>query len=96
MAVTKSQIIQKIAEDAGISKVQAKAALDSLVAQVYKGAKATEGITIPGIGKLIKVQRKARTARNPATGEQIKIKAGKVLKFRIAKAAKDAVLGAKK
>ena len=70
--------------------------MDSLVGQVYKGAKAPEGITIPGIGKLIKVQRKARTARNPATGEQIKIKAGKVLKFRIAKAAKDAVLGAKK
>lgn len=96
MAITKSQIITKIAEDAGISKVQAKAALESLVAQVYKGAKVKEGITIPGIGKLIKVHRKARVARNPSTGEQIKIKAGQVLKFRIAKAAKDAVLPAKK
>ncbi len=96
MAVTKTEIIAKIADDAGINKVQAKAALESLVAQVYKGAKSTDGITIPGIGKLIKVHRKARTARNPATGETIKIKAGKVLKFRIAKAAKDAVLPPKK
>ncbi len=62
----------------------------------YKGAKSADGFTIPGIGKLIKVQRKARMGRNPATGEAIKIKAKKVLKFRIAKAAKDAVLGVKK
>lgn len=89
---TKAQIITKIAEDAGITKVQATTALTSLVDMTYKGAKTAEGFTIPGIGKLIKVQRKARTGRNPATGETIKIKAKKVLKFRIAKAAKDAVL----
>ncbi len=90
-AATKSQIIATIADDAGISKVQAKAALESLIAQAYKGAK--DGFTIPGLGKLIKVQRAARMGRNPATGETIKIKAKKVLKFRIAKAAKDAILG---
>ena len=89
---TKAQIIAKIAEDAQITKKQATDALASLVDMAYKGAKGVDGFTIPGIGKLIKVQRKARTGRNPATGETIKIKAKKVLKFRIAKAAKDAVL----
>lgn len=89
---TKAQIIAQIAEDAQITKVQATAALASIVDMTYKGAKAVEGFTIPGIGKLIKVQRKARMGRNPATGEAIKIKAKKTLKFRIAKAAKDAVL----
>ena len=69
-------------------------ARESLAALAYKGAK--DGFTIPGIGKLVKVRRKARMGRNPATGESIKIPAKTVLKFRIAKAAKDAVLPAKK
>jgi DNA-binding protein HU-beta len=57
----------------------------------YKGAK--DGFTVPGLGKLVLVNRKARMGRNPATGEVIKIKAKKVVKFRVAKAAKDAILG---
>ena len=73
---------------------QAATALESLVATAYKEAK--NGFTVPGLGKLVVVDRKARIGRNPATGEQIKIKAKKVLKFRVAKAAKDACLGAKK
>jgi len=89
-AATKSQIIAQIAEDADISKVQAKAALDSLVSQAYNGAK--DGFTVPGLGKLVKVDRAARMGRNPATGETIQIAAKTVLKFRIAKAAKDAIL----
>jgi len=89
-AKTKSEIIAKIAEDAGINKVQAKAAVESLVQQAYKGAK--DGFTVPGLGKIIKQKRKARIGRNPATGESIKIPAKTVLKFRIAKAAKDAIL----
>jgi DNA-binding protein HU-beta len=89
-AATKSQIIAKIADDAGVSKVQAKAALESLIEQAYKGAK--DGFTVPGLGKLVKVNRKARMGRNPATGETIQIAAKTVLKFRIAKAAKDAIL----
>ena len=60
----------------------------------YKEAKV--GFTIPGLGKLVVVNRKARMGRNPATGEQIKIPAKRVLKFRIAKAAKDAITPAKK
>jgi DNA-binding protein HU-beta len=88
---SKSQIITEIAEDAEITKAQAKAALESLVNQAYEGAE--EGFTIPGLGKLVKQDRAARTGRNPATNESITIPARTVLKFRIAKAAKDAVLG---
>jgi DNA-binding protein HU-beta len=94
-AATKADIIAKIADDAGITKVQAKAALESLTTQVYKGAKSKDGFTVPGIGKLIKHRRKARKGHNPATGEQIKIPAKTILKFRVAKAATDAVVGKK-
>ena len=59
----------------------------------YKNAK--NGFTVPGLGKLVLVNRKARMGRNPATGAVIKIAAKKVVKFRVAKAAKDAILGAK-
>ena len=89
-AMTKSEIVAKVAEAAEISKKQSKAAIEGLVALAYKGA--ANGFTIPGLGKLVKVQRKARKGRNPATGETINIPAKTVLKFRIAKAAKDAVL----
>ena len=87
---TKSEIIAGIADAASIEKKQAKAALEALAQMAYKGAK--NGFTIPGLGKLVVVRRKARMGRNPATGEKIRIPAKKVLKFRIAKAAKDAVL----
>ena len=92
-AMTKSQIITKLAEDSEITKKQAAAVLASLADLAYKKAK--DGFTVPGIGKLVLVQRKARMGRNPATGETIKIAAKKVVKFRVAKAAKDAILGAK-
>ena len=88
--MTKSQLIMAISEKAEISKVQAKAALEALAALAYEGAE--DGFTIPGIGKLVKVERAARSGRNPATGDTIEIPAKTVLKFRIAKAAKDAVL----
>jgi DNA-binding protein HU-beta len=89
---TKAQIIAKLAEDVNLSKKDAAAALESIVQMAYKGAKSKDGFTVPGIGKLIKQRRKARMGRNPATGEAIKIKAKTVLKFRIAKAAKDAII----
>ncbi len=89
-AKTKSQIIAQVAEDAEISKKEAVAALESLATQAYKGAK--DGFTVPGLGKIVKQRRKARMGRNPQTGEAIKIPAKTVLKFRIAKAAKDAIL----
>lgn len=93
-ALTKSQVVGGVAEKVGLTKKQAAEAIDTLVAMAYKGAK--DSFTIPGLGKLVLVQRKARMGRNPATGETIKIAAKKVVKFRVAKAAKDAILGAKK
>jgi len=92
-ALTKSQVISSIAETVGISKKQAGEVIETLVALAYKNAK--NSLTLPGLGKLVLVNRKARIGRNPATGEQIKIPAKRVVKFRVAKAAKDAILGAK-
>ena len=92
-AMTKSQFVAKLAEKAAISKKAAVEILDFIAQTAYKEAKNT--FTLPGLGKLVLVQRKARMGRNPATGETIKIKAKKVVKFRVAKAAKDAILGAK-
>lgn len=89
-AMTKSQIMASLAESNEVTKKAAVEFVDSLVQLAYKEAK--KGFTIPGLGKLVLVNRKARMGRNPATGEAIKIPAKKVLKFRIAKAAKDAVL----
>ena len=94
--MTKTQIITEIAEKADLTKVQAKTALEALTELAYKQAKL--GFTIPGIGKLVIKKTPKRAARegiNPATGEKIQIAAkpaGKKLAFRIAKAAKDAVL----
>ena len=93
-ALTKSKIITSVAETAEITKKQATAAVEALVNLAYKNAK--NSFTIPGLGKLVLVNRKARMGRNPATGEQIKIAAKRVVKFRVAKAAKDAILGSKK
>lgn len=92
-ALTKSQIAATLAEKVEISKKQAAQFLDELAALAYKNAKNT--FTLPGLGKLVLVNRKARLGRNPATGEQIQIPAKRVVKFRVAKACKDAVLGAK-
>lgn len=92
-AKTKSQVIAGVAEAVGITKKQAALAIETLVQLAYKGA--AEGFKIPGLGKLVKVDRKARMGRNPATGEAIQIPAKTVLKFRIAKAAKDAILRGK-
>lgn len=88
--LTKSQILTKLSEATELTKVDVKNVLEELSNLAYKEAK--KGFTVPGLGKLVVVQRKARMGRNPATGETIKIKAKKVLKFRIAKAAKDATL----
>lgn len=93
-ALTKSALAAALAEKAGITKKQANTVLVELAQLAYKNAKNT--FTLPGIGKLVLVNRKARTGRNPATGETIQIPAKKVVKFRVAKACKDAVLGAKK
>jgi DNA-binding protein HU-beta len=90
-ALTKNQIVAGIADAAGITKKQSAAALDALAKIAYKNAKA--GFTVPGLGKLVLMNRKARMGRNPATGETIRIPAKRVVKFRVAKACKDAILG---
>jgi len=92
-ALTKSQVTAALAEATGITKKQSGQFLDELAALAYKNAKNT--FTIPGLGKLVLVNRKARMGRNPATGETIKIAAKRVVKFRVAKACKDAILGKK-
>jgi len=91
-ALTKSQVIASIAEAVGLSKKQTAEVVESLVQLAYENAK--NSFTLPGIGKLVLVNRKARLGRNPATGEQIQIPAKRVVKFRVAKAAKDAILSA--
>ncbi len=93
-ALSKSQIAAAIADKAAISKKSAAEILDYIAELAYKNAKNSS--TLPGLGKLVLVNRKARIGRNPATGAQINIPAKKVVKFRVAKAAKDAILGAKK
>jgi DNA-binding protein HU-beta len=81
--MTKAEIIEKMAKDAGISKEAASAALESFIASVTKALKKKEGkVTLVGFGTFQKTRRKARKARNPQTGEIIKIKATNVIKFR--------------
>ena len=92
-ALTKSQVAAALAEKVGLTKKQSAQFLEELASLAYKNAKNT--FTLPGLGKLVLVNRKARIGRNPATGEQIQIAAKRVVKFRVAKAAKDAILGAK-
>ena len=90
---TKAQIIAAIAEKADITKVQAKTALESLLQIAYEGAKKDkDGFTVPGLGKLYIASRKARVGRNPRTNETMKFPAKKVAKFKLCKAAKDAVV----
>ncbi len=91
-AMTKSQVLATLAEKTGLAKKQVVEMLDALVALAYKEVKGAGEFTLPGLGKLVKKHRAARMGRNPATGEQIHIKAKTVLKFRVGKAAKDAVL----
>jgi DNA-binding protein HU-beta len=93
-AMTKSQILKTLAEKTDLSKKQVVAVMEELAGLAYKEAR--NGFTVPGLGKLVVVHRKARMGRNPMTGEAIHIPAKKALKFRIAKAAKDAVMGKKK
>ena len=94
MALTKSQVQAALAEKLGIPKKQVSQFFEELAKLAYKEAK--NAFVLPGIGKIVLVQRKERMGRNPATGAQILIKAKKVVRFRVAKAAKDAILGVKK
>ena len=91
--MTKAKIVATLAEAVDVPKKTSAAYLDTLASMAHREAK--NGFTIPGVGKLVVRSYKARMGRNPQTGEAIKIPARKRLKFVVAKAAKDAVLGAK-
>ena len=90
--MTKSELLTSLAASSGLSKKDVGALLDGLATLAYKEVKKGGEFVVPGFGKLVKVKRKARMGRNPATGATIKIPAKTVVKFRLAKAAKDAVL----
>jgi len=90
-SMTKAQVADHLAGKAGITKKAASEILEELASLAYKEAKNV--FTLPGLGKLKLANRKARMGRNPQTGEPIKIPAKRVVKFRVAKAAKDAILG---
>ena len=90
--MTKSQTMAHLAERSGLTKIQVTELMEELAQLSYVEAK--NGFTLPGIGKLVLVHRNARMGRNPATGEQIHIPAKTVVKFRVAKACKEAVMSA--
>ena len=92
-SMTKSQIADHLAGKAGITKKTAVQLLDDFAALAHREAK--NAFVVPGIGKLVLANRKARMGRNPQTGEPIKIPAKRVVKFRVAKMAKDSILGKK-
>jgi DNA-binding protein HU-beta len=94
--MTKSQLQIALAETTQTTKRTAAVFLDTLSSLAYKGIKKEGEFVLPGFGKLVKQKRKARNGVNPKTGAKIKIPAKTVVKFRVAKAAKDAILGAKK
>ncbi len=90
--MTKSQLMDKLAIANEMSKKEVTAFMENLVTLAYSEVKSNGEFVIPGIGKMVKMNRKARQGRNPATGATIQIPAKTVVKFRLAKAAKDAVL----
>jgi len=90
--MTKSQTISALADKLGKSKKEIVEIMDALVNLAYAETKKNGEFTVPGLGKLQKKHRAARMGRNPATGESIQIKAKTVVKFRVAKAAKDSIL----
>jgi DNA-binding protein HU-beta len=94
--MTKTEIINHIADKFELTKAISKGILEELGDLAAKNTKGVGEFTIPGVGKLVKQKRKARIGRNPATGESIKIPAKTVVKMRLSKAFKDAVVPPKK
>ena len=90
--MTKTQTIAALAEQTGLTKAQVVSVLEAQAGLAYK--EAANGYILPGIGKLVLVNRKARMGRNPATGEAISIPAKTVVKFRVSKACKESVMSA--
>ena len=91
--LTKSQFMAALGEEFGISKKEAVEMYEKLVGMIQNEVRTKGELMLPGLGKLVKQDRKARMGRNPATGEAIHIPAKTVVKFRVNKAAKEAILG---
>jgi DNA-binding protein HU-beta len=90
--MTKAELLDQMAADAGITKAAAGAALNAFINGIGKALKKKGGkVTLVGFGTFSTSHRKARTGRNPQTGAEIKIKAGNVVKFRPGKKLKEAV-----
>jgi DNA-binding protein HU-beta len=94
--LTKTALIRLLAEKLELTNKQVAAFLDLQAETAVKETKKNGVFVIPGIGRLVKAERKARIGRNPQTGAAIKIKAKTVVKFRVAKAAKDVIAPVKK
>jgi DNA-binding protein HU-beta len=94
--MTQTQVIKELAGACDVNNKVAKQFMTSLADLAVKETKKNGVFIIPGVGRLVRQERKARTGRNPATGEAIKIPAKKVVKFRVAKAVKDAIVPPKK
>ena len=94
--MTQTQLVRSLAETCEVNNKTARLFLDSLASMAIAEVKKNGVFVMPGIGRLVRVDRKARVGRNPATGESIKIPAKKVVKFRVAKAAKDSIVPPKK
>ena len=94
--MTKSQIVSYFAGKFELSKKSSVAILDEVAALAISETKKTGSFTLPGIGKLVLVKRKARMGRNPATGEPLRIPAKTVVRMRVAKAAKEAIVPGRK
>ncbi len=93
--MTQTQIVQTLADKCEVTKKISKAMMDCLAQTAITEVKKNRVFILPGIGRLVRVERKARMGRNPATGEAIKIPARKVVKFRVAKAAREAIVPSK-
>jgi len=89
--MTKDMIIEKISEEAGINKTQAKSAFESMLGSITQSLTEGQKVTLVGFGTFAVSERKARDGRNPQTGEQIRIPGGKVPRFKAGKKLKDAV-----
>lgn len=94
--MTQSQIVKELAAKCGLTTKVAKEFLAAYTAMAIRETKKNGLFVLPGLGRLVRQERKARMGRNPATGAAIKIPAKKVVKFRVAKAVKDAIVPPKK
>jgi DNA-binding protein HU-beta len=94
--MTQTAIVRELAETTGVNNRVAKHFMESLAQLAVRETKKNGVFVMPGIGRLVRAERKARVGRNPATGEAINIPAKRVVKFRVAKSVKDAIVPAKK